>query len=72
MAKTGLGLVSRICACLFDLDGKPGEDGIRSFLASRSVELPKGTARDPSSADTVHGLGKRKNTPLAAWSIMEF
>jgi beta-phosphoglucomutase family hydrolase len=43
------------------VDGKPREDGIRSFLASRSIELPEGTPQDPSSADTVHGLGKRKN-----------
>jgi len=43
------------------LDGKPRYDGVRSFLASRSITLPDGTPQDPSDALTVDGLGNRKN-----------
>jgi beta-phosphoglucomutase family hydrolase len=43
------------------VDGKPRYDGVRSFLASRSIELPEGRPDDPPSAETVCGLGNRKN-----------
>ncbi|MEU7768403.1 beta-phosphoglucomutase family hydrolase [Nocardia sp. NPDC049190] len=43
------------------VDGKPRADGTRSFLESRGIELPDGTAADPPEADTVQGLGARKN-----------
>ena len=43
------------------VDGKPRFDGVRSFLQSRSIELPDGPVDDPPDADTVHGLGNRKN-----------
>jgi len=43
------------------VDGKPREDGTRSFLASRGIELPEGAEDDPPEAETVHGLGNRKN-----------
>jgi beta-phosphoglucomutase family hydrolase len=43
------------------VDGKPRADGTRSFLASRGIELPEGSADDPPSAETIHGLGTRKN-----------
>jgi beta-phosphoglucomutase family hydrolase len=43
------------------VDGKPRLDGIRSFLASRGIELPEGEPDDPPDAETVHGLGNRKN-----------
>ena len=43
------------------VDGKPRYDGVRSFLAGRGIELPEGEADDPPDADTVHGLGNRKN-----------
>ena len=43
------------------VDGKPRYDGVRSFLASRGIELPEGEADDPSSTETVQGLGNRKN-----------
>jgi beta-phosphoglucomutase family hydrolase len=43
------------------VDGKPRYDGVRSFLASRGIELPEGNADDPPAADTVRGLGNRKN-----------
>ncbi len=43
------------------VDGKPRYDGVRSFLESRGIELPAGTPDDPPSAETVDGLGNRKN-----------
>jgi beta-phosphoglucomutase family hydrolase len=43
------------------VDGKPRLDGVRSFLASRGIELPMGAPSDPPDAETVHGLGTRKN-----------
>ena len=43
------------------VDGKPRYDGVRSFLASRRIELPEGEPSDPPSAESVHGLGNRKN-----------
>jgi beta-phosphoglucomutase family hydrolase len=43
------------------VDGKRRADGTRSFLASRGIELPDGAPDDPSDADTVYGLGNRKN-----------
>lgn len=43
------------------VDGKPREDGVRDFLASRDVHLPEGTPDDPPTADTVRGVGNRKN-----------
>jgi beta-phosphoglucomutase family hydrolase len=46
------------------VDGKPRDDGVRSFLASRGIQLPEGHAEDPPGADTIHGLGNRKNEIL--------
>jgi beta-phosphoglucomutase family hydrolase len=46
------------------VDGKPREDGVRDFLASRGISLPDGDPSDPPSADTVYGLGNRKNELL--------
>jgi beta-phosphoglucomutase family hydrolase len=43
------------------VDGKPRADGVRSFLASRGIELPDGDPDDPPSAETISGLGNRKN-----------
>jgi beta-phosphoglucomutase family hydrolase len=43
------------------VDGKPRYDGVRSFLSSRTIELPEGTPDDLPAAETVHGLGNRKN-----------
>jgi beta-phosphoglucomutase family hydrolase len=43
------------------IDGKLRYDGVRSFLASRGIELPEGTPDDPPTANTVDGLGNRKN-----------
>jgi beta-phosphoglucomutase-like phosphatase (HAD superfamily) len=43
------------------IDGKLRQDGLRSFLQSRAIALPEGTADDPPSAVTVYGLDNRKN-----------
>ena len=43
------------------VDGKPRRDGVRSFLESREIELPLGSAADRPEADTIYGLGLRKN-----------
>ena len=43
------------------VDGKRREDGVRSFLSSRGINLPEGNPDAPPGAETVHGLGNRKN-----------
>jgi len=43
------------------VDGKPRYDGVRDFLASRGITLPWGSPSDPDDAETVCGLGNRKN-----------
>ncbi|GAB2331010.1 beta-phosphoglucomutase family hydrolase [Streptomyces griseoincarnatus] len=48
------------------VDGRPRADGVRTFLASRGIELPAGGPDDPPAAGTVHGLGNRKNELLLA------
>ncbi|PRY18515.1 beta-phosphoglucomutase family hydrolase [Kineococcus rhizosphaerae] len=50
------------------VDGKPREDGVRDFLASREIHLPDGSPDDPADQPyeetTVAGLGNRKNADL--------
>jgi HAD superfamily hydrolase (TIGR01509 family) len=43
------------------VDGRPRYEGVREFLASRDIELPPGTPDDPPGAETIDGLGNRKN-----------
>ncbi|KUI16983.1 hypothetical protein AU193_21965 [Mycobacterium sp. GA-1285] len=43
------------------VDGKKREDGVRSFLSSRGIELPEGDPDDRPPHETVHGLGNAKN-----------
>jgi alpha,alpha-trehalase len=43
------------------VDGKPRDDGVESFLASRDIELPRGSLGDPPERETVWGLANRKN-----------
>ncbi len=43
------------------VDGKTRYDGVQSFLASRGIELPRGTADDSPKEETVSGVGNRKN-----------
>jgi beta-phosphoglucomutase family hydrolase len=46
------------------VDGKQRRDGVRDFLASRGITLPEGSPDDPPEADTVAGVGNRKNVLL--------
>lgn len=43
------------------VDGKPRYDGVRSFLASRSITLPEGTPDSPPDEESVCGVGNRKD-----------
>jgi beta-phosphoglucomutase-like phosphatase (HAD superfamily) len=43
------------------VDGKPRYDGVRDFLTSRGIRLLEGSPDDPPQAETVDGLGNRKN-----------
>jgi beta-phosphoglucomutase family hydrolase len=47
------------------LDGKRRYDGVASMLASRGISLPPGSPSDPPTADTVAGIGNRKNDYFA-------
>ncbi|MCC9052837.1 HAD-IA family hydrolase [Microbacterium sp. F2E] len=48
------------------LDGKQRYEGVASLLRSRDVEIPWGDPSDPPTADTVSGVGNRKNEVFAA------
>src|SRR5262249_60515996 len=41
--------------------GKPRYEGVKSFLASRQISLSEGARGDPPTANTVCGLGNRKD-----------
>jgi len=43
------------------MDGKPRFEGVMSFLKSRGVQLPHGAEDDPPDAETICGLGNKKN-----------
>ena len=43
------------------VDGKPRYQGVMSFLDSRRIELEYGDESDPAEAETVCGIGNRKN-----------
>jgi beta-phosphoglucomutase family hydrolase len=43
------------------VDGKPRYEGVQSFLVSRKIDLPRGEPTDSPDAETVDGLGNRKN-----------
>jgi beta-phosphoglucomutase family hydrolase len=46
------------------VDGKRRQDGVRDFLASRGIHPPEGGLDDPPTANTVAGIGNRKNELL--------
>lgn len=48
------------------VDGKKRYDGVASLLHSRNVEIPWGSVDDPPEADTICGIGNRKNAAFAA------
>jgi trehalose-phosphatase len=43
------------------VDGKPRYDGVADFLAARGIAVPYGDPSDASEAETVCGIGNRKN-----------
>jgi beta-phosphoglucomutase-like phosphatase (HAD superfamily) len=43
------------------VDGRPRADGVRTFLASRGITVPEGSPDDGPDAETVNGIGNRKN-----------
>lgn len=43
------------------VDGRPRYRGVETFLRSRGIELPFGSAADAADAPTICGLGNRKN-----------
>jgi beta-phosphoglucomutase family hydrolase len=43
------------------VDGRQRADGVRTFLASRGITLPEGSPDDGPGAETVNGIGNRKN-----------
>ena len=43
------------------VDGKLRQDGVRSFMTSRGIALDEGSADDDAAAETIFGLGARKN-----------
>lgn len=47
------------------VDGKKRYDGVASLLRSRDVEVPWGEVTDPPEADTICGIGNRKNVVFA-------
>src|SRR5262245_17316909 len=67
-AREGTGFVPFDAVGDYDeyVDGKERLDGVRSFLAARGIELPEGAPDDPADADTVEGLGRRKNELILA------
>jgi beta-phosphoglucomutase family hydrolase len=48
------------------VDGKPRYDGVRDLLTARGIRLPEGDPADTPDADTVCGLGNRKNDAFNA------
>lgn len=50
------------------VDGRARYDGVRAFLASRSVDLPWGDRADPAGSETICGLGNEKDSYF--WEII--
>ena len=48
------------------VDGLPRYDGVRAFLKSRGITLPEGKPSDPPDAETICGIGNRKNDLVVA------
>ena len=48
------------------VDGRPRYEGVRTFLASRGVELPWGDPSDPPGDSTICALGNRKDAMFNA------
>ncbi|WP_223622110.1 HAD family phosphatase [Microbacterium sp. EST19A] len=48
------------------VDGKKRYDGVASLMQSRNVEVPWGDVDDDPEAETICGIGNRKNAAFAA------
>lgn len=48
------------------VDGKKRYDGVASLLHSRNVEIPWGSVDDAPEAETICGIGNRKNAAFAS------
>jgi beta-phosphoglucomutase family hydrolase len=67
-ARTGEGFVPFDPVQDYDVyvDGRPRDDGVRSFLVSRGIELPEGRPGDPPGSETIATLARRKNEIVLA------
>ncbi|MBE0622568.1 MAG: beta-phosphoglucomutase family hydrolase [Burkholderiales bacterium] len=58
------------------VDGKPRYDGVRDFLRARRIDLPQGSPQDAPGAETICGLGNRKNilvnAAIAAGEVLTY
>jgi beta-phosphoglucomutase family hydrolase len=43
------------------VDGRPRYEGVKQFLESRGIELPRGTPESPEDEESVCGLGNQKD-----------
>lgn len=56
------GAAAYTSADYFDhVDGRPRYEGVATLLAAKGIELPQGAPSDPPDAETVSGLGNRKD-----------
>lgn len=46
------------------VDGRLRQDGVRTFLQSRGIEIPEGNTDDDASVESIYGLGNRKNNQV--------
>jgi hypothetical protein len=49
------------------VDGRPREDGVRLFFASRGIKLPEGSESDPEDAETVDARGR----PVFLYNLLD-
>src|SRR6185503_16604742 len=43
------------------VDGRPRYEGVQQFLASRNIQLPRGTSESPDTEESICGLGNLKD-----------
>ncbi|GAA1810762.1 beta-phosphoglucomutase family hydrolase [Nesterenkonia flava] len=48
------------------VDGRPREDGVRSFLSARNLQVPEGAPGDSPETLSIYGLAARKQTYFEA------
>ncbi|ROR74236.1 HAD family hydrolase [Bogoriella caseilytica] len=48
------------------IDGRPRYEGVRTLLSSRGITLDEGEPSDSAEAETICGLGNRKNAEFSA------